>query len=150
MTLAQRTELSPEATDAMLGNHETGVLTLARDDVPYAIPTSYGYDVDHRRFYLRLVSAPDSEKRRFLASTPAARMVVYEEDDPVYRSVIAEGTLREVPRDELTVEHVVQYGEAKRPLFEIWGQGEPDLDVTHYLLDPDTLSGRRIEVDREA
>lgn len=149
MTLEQETQLSRDETDSILGRHETGVLSLAREDEPYAIPISYGYDVEERRFYLRLVSTPESEKRRFLASSPHARLVVYEEDDPIYRSVVTTGTLNEVPRDELTVDHIDQYGDAKRPLFEIWGESRRDLDIQLYQLEPDELSGRRIEIERD-
>lgn len=149
MTLEQETQLSRDETDSILGRHETGVLSLAREDEPYAIPISYGYDVEERRFYLRLVSTPESEKRRFLASSPHARLVVYEEDDPIYRSVVTTGTLNGVPRDELTVDHIDQYGDAKRPLFEIWGESRRDLDIQLYQLEPDELSGRRIEIERD-
>ncbi|ELY25523.1 Pyridoxamine 5-phosphate oxidase family protein [Halogeometricum borinquense DSM 11551] len=149
MTLDTESGLSREETDALLSRHETGVLALAREDEPYSIPISYGYDPETRRFYLRLVSTPESEKRKFLASSPLARIVVYEESEPVYRSAVAIGTLEEIPRDELTVEHIEQYGKAKRPLFEIWGESKRDLDVQLYQLEPDELSGRRIEVDRE-
>jgi len=149
MTLDQETQLSREETDSILGRHETGVLSLAREDEPYAIPISYGYDTEARRFYLRLVSTPESEKRRFLASSPHARLVVYEENDPIYQSVVTIGTLNEVPRDELTVEHIEQYGEAKRPLFEIWGESRQDLDIQLYHLEPDEVSGRRIEIERD-
>ncbi len=148
MSLDVQSELASEETDAILGRHETGVLALAGDHVPYAIPISYGYDANARCFYLRLVSSPESEKRRFLASSPRANLVVFEEDGDVYRSVLAKGTLDEVTRDELTVEHIEQYGEAKRPLFEIWGQSRQDLDVHLYQFDPDELSGRKIVVDR--
>lgn len=149
MSLDLETEMSPGEVDTLLGRHETGVLSLARDDEPYAIPISYGYDTDARCFYLRLVSTPESEKRRFLASSPRTRLVVYEEDGGVYRSVVAAGELREVPRSELTVDHVVQYGDAKRPLFEVWGEPERDLDVGLYVLDPAELTGRRIEIDED-
>jgi nitroimidazol reductase NimA-like FMN-containing flavoprotein (pyridoxamine 5'-phosphate oxidase superfamily) len=149
MTLDEQSTMSPDETDTLLARHETGVLTLARDDEPYAIPISYGYDAGERQFYLRLVSTPESEKRRFLASEPESRLVVYEEDGDVYRSVVATGRLREIPREELTVEHIEQYGDAKRPLFEIWGQGKHDLDIALYRLDPGQLQGRRIEVDRD-
>jgi nitroimidazol reductase NimA-like FMN-containing flavoprotein (pyridoxamine 5'-phosphate oxidase superfamily) len=149
MTLDQETQLSREETDSILGRHETGVLSLAREDEPYAIPISYGYDAEARRFYLRLVSTPESEKRRFLASSPHARLVVYEEDEPIYRSVVTIGTLNKVTRDELTVEHIEQYGEAKRPLFEIWGDSRRDLDIQLYQLEPDEVSGRRIEIERD-
>jgi nitroimidazol reductase NimA-like FMN-containing flavoprotein (pyridoxamine 5'-phosphate oxidase superfamily) len=148
MLLDKETVLSDGEIDSMFGRHETGVLSLARDGEPYAVPISYGYDADERLFYLRLVSNPESEKRAFLSSTSAARLVVYEEDDPVYSSVVAIGSLDEISRDELTVEHLEQYGEAKRPLFEIWGNSLPDLNVRLYQLDPDELSGRRAEMER--
>ncbi|KZN25262.1 pyridoxamine 5-phosphate oxidase [Haladaptatus sp. R4] len=150
MALDQQVELSTEETDTILGDHETGVLSLARENDPYAIPISYGYDVENRRFYLRLVSTPQSEKRRFLASAPQARLVVYDENGNLYRSVVATGTLREISRDELTVEHIEQYGEAKRPLFEIWGESKQNLDIQLYQLTPDELSGRRVRVERES
>ena len=147
MTLAEQTELSEERVDEVLGAHQTGVLALARDDDPYAIPVSYGYDATERRVYLRLVSTPDSEKRRFLSSSPKARFVVYGERDGTYRSVVVEGCLETVPHEELTVERIEQYGAAERPLFEMWGETRHDLDVELYELDPDTLSGRRVERD---
>lgn len=149
MLLDEETLLPDGETDALLARNETGVLSLARDSEPYAVPISYGYDADQRRFYLRLVSNPESEKRRFLASKPHAHLVIYEEDDAVYRSVVATGILDEIRRDELTVEHVEQYGEARRPLFEVWGESLPDLNVRLYRLDPDELSGREAEMDRE-
>jgi nitroimidazol reductase NimA-like FMN-containing flavoprotein (pyridoxamine 5'-phosphate oxidase superfamily) len=148
MALDQQTEMTDAEMDDLLGRHETGVLSLANETEPYTIPISYGYDSTNRRFYMRLVSTPDSEKRAFLGSSPTCRLVVYEEADPVYRSVIATGHLEEIPREELTADDIVQFGDAKRPLFEIWGEAKPDLDVRLYRLVPDDLSGRRIELDR--
>lgn len=149
MAIDRRTEMSVEETDAFLGSHETGVLSLARTDEPYAIPISYGYDPSARQFYLRLVSTPESEKRGFLSSDPDARLVVYEGDDDTYRSVIAVGTLVRIDPGELTVDDIQQYGEAKRPLFEIWPKRKDALDIELYRLDPEMISGRTIAVSRE-
>lgn len=149
MLLDEETLLSDEETDSFLSRHETGVLSIARADEPYSIPISYGYDTEKRRFYLRLVSTPESEKRKFLTATSRTSLVVYEEDDPVYWSVVAIGTLEEIDRDELTVEHIEQYGDSRRPLFEIWGKSVRELEVQLYQLDPRELSGRRTEVNRE-
>jgi nitroimidazol reductase NimA-like FMN-containing flavoprotein (pyridoxamine 5'-phosphate oxidase superfamily) len=149
MAIDRRTEMSTEETDAFLGAHETGVMSLARTDEPYAIPISYGYDASNRQFYMRLVSTPDSEKRRFLDSNPTARLVVYEADGDTYRSAIATGTLVRIDPQDLTVEDVQQYGDARRPLFEIWPKQKGDLDIELYRLDPETLSGRLIEISRE-
>ncbi|WP_290818872.1 pyridoxamine 5'-phosphate oxidase family protein [Halovivax sp.] len=151
MSLAEETEMTCSEIDDFLGRHETGVLSLAREDVPYAIPISYGYDANERTIYVRLVSAPESEKRRFLASSPTARIVVYEEAEKgsTYRSVVANGALEEISPDELTVRDIQQYGAAKRPLFEIWGRSKENLDINLYRFDPTELSGRRTEIDRE-
>ncbi|MFB6071639.1 MAG: pyridoxamine 5'-phosphate oxidase family protein [Halobacterium sp.] len=149
MALEQQTEMSTAETDALLSRHETGVLSLARDDEPYAIPISYGFDSERRTFYLRLVSTPESEKRQFLSSSPDARLVVYEEDEPTYRSVVVNGTLEEVSTDDMTVEHIEQFGDAKRPLFEIWGEAKRDLTIQLYELDADDISGRHIELESD-
>ncbi len=147
MALEQQTEMSRAETDALLARHETGVLSLARGDEPYAIPISYGYDAETRTFFLRLVSTPESEKREFLSSSPAVRLVVSEEAEPEYRSVVVQGTLKEVSTDEMTVERIEQFGDAKRPLFEIWGESKTDLRIQLYELDADDVSGRFIELD---
>ncbi|WP_049923196.1 pyridoxamine 5'-phosphate oxidase family protein [Halopiger djelfimassiliensis] len=149
MAIDQETEMTDAEVDDFLGRHETGVLSLARENDPYAIPISYGYDTDRREFYMRLVSTPDSEKREFLESAPQARLVVYDEQESTYRSVIATGTLEDIPPAELTPDQIAQYGEAKRPLFEIWAQGKDELDIELYRLVPESLDGRRTEVDRE-
>lgn len=147
MGLGQEAEMSREETDALLATHETGVLSLACDDEPYAIPTSYGYDAGERLFYIRLVCTPESEKSTFLSGAPTVRFVVYEENQQSYRSAVVSGTLEPIAREELTAEHVEQYGEAKRPLFEIWGGSRGDLDIQLYALRPENISGRHVELE---
>ncbi|MFP8952993.1 pyridoxamine 5'-phosphate oxidase family protein [Natrialbaceae archaeon A-arb3/5] len=148
MAIKQEVEMADAEIDEFLARHETGVLALARGDEPYSIPISYGYDEDDRELYLRLVSMPDSEKRAFLDADPDTRLVVYDEQESVYRSVIATGTLENVPPAELTSEEIAQYGRAKQPLFEIWAQGKQELDIELYRLVPSSLDGRRTVVDR--
>ncbi|MEF8779801.1 MAG: pyridoxamine 5'-phosphate oxidase family protein [Haloferacaceae archaeon] len=147
MVLDQQTEMTRGEIAGLLGRKETGVLSLADADEPYAIPISYGYDPDANRFYFRLVSTPESEKRAFLSSTPRARIVVYDEAEPVYRSVVADGALERIDPDEMDVEHVVQYGNARRPLFEIWGESKRELDILLYQLDVESIGGRKVELD---
>ncbi len=150
MAIDKETEMTDAEVDEFLGHRETGVLSLARADDPYAIPISYGFDEENRVFYMRLVSTPDSEKRSFLESTPLARLVIYDEAESSYQSVIANGTLESIEPSELTPDQIAQYGDARRPLFEIWAEGKDALDIELYKLDPETLNGRRIEVDRSA
>lgn len=149
MASYQEVEMTDAEIDDFLGHRETGVLSLADGDEPYAIPISYGYDPSDRRFFLRLVSTPESEKRRFLDSTPRTRLVVYGEDGDVYWSVVSVGDLERIEPAELDADRIVQYGRAKRPLFEFWGESKRELDIQLYELTPDTTTGRRTEVDRE-
>ncbi|CCQ37908.1 FMN-binding domain protein [Natronomonas moolapensis 8.8.11] len=144
MARDRRIGMSPDETDAFLGAHGTGVLSLARDDDPYAIPISYGYDPSERCFYVRSVSTPDSDKRRFLDGEPKARLVVYEAGD-VYRSVVAAGPLVRIDPESLTAADVERYGSARRPLFETWSEPTAELDIELYRLDAATVNGRAVE-----
>lgn len=150
MPLARETEMTAEDVDAFLGAKETGVLSLADGDDPYSVPISYGFHADSRTFYFRLVSTDDSEKHRFLTGEPRARFVVYDDEDATtYRSVVANGRLTEIDPASLSVEQIEQYGDAKRPLFEIWGESREDLDIRLFEFDTTELTGRRTEIDRE-
>lgn len=150
MAINTESQMTDADIDEFLATHETGVLALAREDEPYAIPISYGYDGTNRTFYMRLVSTPESEKRAYLASSPSARLVVYDGTERAYESVVATGRLEDIPPSELTVEHIEQYGQAKRPLFEIWADSKQDLDIELYEFEPETLSGRKTLVDDES
>ena len=143
--------MTAEETDSFLGRMETGVLSFAREGEPYAIPVSYGYDSDARTLYFRLVSKPDSTKRQFLTSTPSATFVVYEgtDDGSTYRSVVAIGELHRIDPSSLSVSQIEQYGDTRRPLFEIWSDDEDALDIELYQFTPERLTGRRTDVTWE-
>jgi nitroimidazol reductase NimA-like FMN-containing flavoprotein (pyridoxamine 5'-phosphate oxidase superfamily) len=151
MAHADETEMSPAEMDTFLGRTETGVISFARESEPYAIPISYGYDIESRTFYLRLVSAPESRKRAFLSDSPQATLVVYEERDDAstYRSVVATGRLEAVDPAALSPDQIAQYGDAKRPLFEIWGLDKAELDIHLYEFQPEELNGRRTDIERD-
>lgn len=147
MSLNERRDMSDSHVDALLARHETGVLSLAKDNAPHAFPVSYGYDPDERIIYLRLVSGPTSEKRELLTGCPSAQFVVYEHHESTINSVIATGTLERRSLSELKTEDIEAFGHAKRPLFEMWSEPTSDLDIRLYAFEPDVLSGRRIDVD---
>lgn len=87
MAIDQETEMTDAEIDDFLSRHETGVLSLARTDDPYAIPISYGYDEEEREFYMRMVSTPESEKRQFLESTAYRKVEMLTEADLVDEQV---------------------------------------------------------------
>lgn len=142
MNEEREVELTPEAVDAFLGRGGTGVLSLARDDVPYATPVSYGYAPEGRQFYLRLGFGSASEKREFVEASREARLVTYRRDEGGWTSVVATGTLTPVDPDAMTVEVANVLREAEPPLVDVWEEDPDDVQFQVYRLDPDELTGR--------
>jgi nitroimidazol reductase NimA-like FMN-containing flavoprotein (pyridoxamine 5'-phosphate oxidase superfamily) len=151
MSPATEAKMGPEEIDEFIATRETGVLTLARENEPYSIPISYGYNATDRTFYMRLVSTPESEKRAFLSSSPTVRLVIYDgtDDESMYWSVVATGALEELDPAALSVEDIEQYGDARRPLFEVWGEGRDELDIQLYQFTPEEINGIRTEIERD-
>jgi nitroimidazol reductase NimA-like FMN-containing flavoprotein (pyridoxamine 5'-phosphate oxidase superfamily) len=151
MSPATEAKMGPEEIDEFIATRETGVLTLARENEPYSIPISYGYNATDRTFYMRLVSTPESEKRAFLSSSPTVRLVIYDgtDDESMYWSVVAKGALEELDPAALSVEDIEQYGDARRPLFEVWGEGRDELDIQLYQFTPEEINGIRTEIERD-
>ena len=136
-------EMSPAEVDSFVGVGGSGVLALARDDTPYAIPVSYGYEPGEERFFLRLGQADDSEKPNFVRSSAAARLVIYADRPTEARSVVAKGPLDELPREQLTPDLVETLSHAQLPRFELWTQPRADVGFTIYTLDVRELTGRK-------
>lgn len=136
---------------AFLGRGGTGVLALARDDTPYAVPVSYGHNPAEGTFTLRLGVTPDSEKTRFLdrADAPEARLVVYGRDDDRWTSVVATGRLHEVSADDLTPAVAETLRGSDPPLLDVW-PNPGAVEFRLYRLDPDDVSVRRTEGSERA
>ncbi|RLM57099.1 pyridoxamine 5'-phosphate oxidase family protein [Halobellus sp. Atlit-31R] len=133
--------LDREAIDELLGTGGVGVLALADEDDPYAIPVSYGYD--DGSVYLRMGFGTDSEKREYLASSDRAVLVVTVDGDRGWESVVVRGPLEEIP--EASIDGTVM--EAIRsidiPFFTIYEEPPRELEYTLYRLRPEDLTGRR-------
>ena len=145
MTVDAQVVMDREEIDDFLGDRHVANLTLARGNQPYSVPITYAYDGE--RFYFRLILPPGSNKRRYLSERPAARLVVYEESPPRYRSVIADGTPKRVTRGDVDEATADGFGAMGRPLFELWREPTADLDIQCYVLEPAKLNGRRIDVE---
>lgn len=147
MTITQQAVMSKEVIYDFLDNHQTAVMSLSGEEGPYAIPITYRFDPETETFYFRLVFPRRSEKREFLPDVPECLLVSYEEDDPVYQSVVARGTPTEIREGDITPEHVAQLGETSRPLFEMWAQSRKSLDIRLYEMETVELTGRRIDTE---
>lgn len=134
--------MTREEIDAFLGRGGTGVLSLARDDEPYATPISYGYDPNSGAFYIRLGFTEGSEKRAFVAPEARARLVSYGRVDGVWTSVIAVGVLEPVEAEDLDVETAKVLREGDFPLYDAWGDAIDRVEFRIYRLDVEDVTGR--------
>lgn len=133
-----------EATvDEFLGNGGTGVLALANDDDAYAIPVSYGFDPTDRTFYLRLAFRPGSDKRQYLGPNRTVSLVVTEESEDGWRSVVARGPLRETGEAAIDATVVEAIRRVDIPLVDIFDRPPRDLEFELFRLAPDDLTGLR-------
>lgn len=71
--------MEPEETVRYLRTHTTGVLSLARDGEPYAIPVSYVAD-EGGNVFVRLSDDGRSRKLDFLADSDAVVFLIYDDD----------------------------------------------------------------------
>ncbi|WP_049985372.1 pyridoxamine 5'-phosphate oxidase family protein [Halobellus rufus] len=93
-------QMTDAEIDAYLDEQGTGVLSLAEGSRAYAIPISFGYETGRAVFsYWQFGS--DSRKKELSESTERACLTVYDiESQTDWRSVLAFGTLRELPTAE--------------------------------------------------
>ena len=145
MSPTEATTLTRTESDALLDRHETAVLALTDSAEPYATPTAYGYEADACRFFLRPAPPRRTERRAVLSMEPRARVIVYEAAPPVYWSVVAVGTLEELSRSELSVEHREQCPRVRRDRVARDRGDRPKLKRRLYELEPTAVSGRRVE-----
>lgn len=143
MTGDQSIELSETERDRFLGNGGTGVLgfTTGRDDPPYSIPVSYGYDATETTFYFRLVVDGDSGKREFL-DRPVS-FVVYGQEDDEWHSVVGTGRLESTTDPDAETDVLAGLERVHIPVVDIFGRPPKEIHFEFYRLVPDRLSGRK-------
>mgnify|MGYP000011754020 CR=1 FL=1 len=135
--------LNDEEIDELLGTGGIGVLGLADESDPYAIPVSYGYDADDRVLYLRLGFADDSEKERYLARSDRAALVVTVEGMDGWASVVARGQLSTMPEASIDGTTVEAIRSVDIPFVTIYEEEPRELEYRLYRLTPDELTGRK-------
>ena len=127
--------------DELLGTGGVGVLALAEENDPYAIPVSYGYDGDD--VYLRLGFGEDSEKKQYLANSERVVLVVTNEGDQGWESTVVRGTLSEIPEASIDGTVVEAIRSIDIPFFTIYEEAPRELEYQLYRLHPDEITGRR-------
>jgi nitroimidazol reductase NimA-like FMN-containing flavoprotein (pyridoxamine 5'-phosphate oxidase superfamily) len=130
-----------EAIDELLGTGGVGVMALARESDPYAIPVSYGYDAGE--VYLRLGFGEESEKKRYLERSERAALVVTTEGDRGWESVVVRGPLSAIPEASIDGTVVEAIRSIDIPFFTIYEESPRELEYQLYRLRPDEVTGRR-------
>lgn len=130
--------------EALLGSGGTGVLSFdtSGDGPPYSLPVSYGYDAESGHFYFRLSFGPDSGKPD-LADGPAVSLVVYDETEAGWRSVVARGTLERLEEVDVTSGVLEELRRVRIPMVDAFDTDPRRLRFEFVRLDPDEMTGRK-------
>jgi hypothetical protein len=124
--------------DETLAANDTGVLSLADDGTPYAVPVSYHYDGES--IWLRLSDDGDSEKMAFLESTTEPCLLVYGVEGDHSWSILIRGELR---RDDDAFD-LAALRESFGPL-RIFDENIDEVDLALFELVPRELTARRTD-----
>ena len=92
------TAMTQEEIESFLHEKGTGVLSLSRGGMAYAIPVSFAYDDRSQRCLLDLGFGPESKKRVFIEATESGCFTAYEwHSSSSWTSVVLTGILRRLP-----------------------------------------------------
>ena len=124
-----------------LTGQRTGVLSMAAGDAGYAIPVSFVYDDAEPAVYLRLGFTPGSQKRRFLDAADRVSLVVYDETDEGWKSVVVEGGFEELAATSLDAAIVESVRGLDIPYFSVHRRPAGDLEFRILRIDIGSVSG---------
>ncbi|MFC3959852.1 pyridoxamine 5'-phosphate oxidase family protein [Halovivax cerinus] len=136
-------QLTDEEIDDFLGRGGTGVISFGTEDdePPASIPVSYGYNATDRAFYFNL-SFPPGSRKDGLVDEPVS-YVVHEEADGGWRSVVATGRLTDVSEMPYASDAIQGMWAIEIPIVDVFDRPRREISFQHYLLVPDSLSGRK-------
>jgi hypothetical protein len=124
-----------------LSSHGVGVLALPTDGAPYLLPISFGYDGDHT-LYFTFVTGDGSRKAGLSTGSERASFLVYAAESPfVWRSVVCEGGIHELPRDEWDAHDEAMADNAWHP--DVFERAFETERVRVYQFDVEDWSGLR-------
>lgn len=144
MQHSRAVRLDQSELEAFLGRGGTGVLSFDTPDrePPYSLPVSYGYDPESDHFYFRLSFGPDSGKPD-LDETRAVSLVVADETEEGWRSVVAVGTLERVDEVDVSTGILEELRRVHIPMVDAFETDPRALDFEFVRLIPESLTGRK-------
>lgn len=143
MSYDEPAEMDSEERDEFLGNGGTGVMSFSTepDTPPHSIPVSYGYDATEANFYFRLAVGPESGKGDPTERTVS--IVIYDETDDTWRSVVASGQLEATDEKAIATETLAGFERVQIPIVDIFGRPSKDVPFKFYRLVPDEITTRK-------
>lgn len=138
------TLMTDDEIDTFLETNGYGILALD-GETPYALPQSYGYDANERVAYFQLGLYDGSEKERRLADSTAVSLVVmrYQRPDQ-WRSVIVDGRLRPIDRDEAIERGALDvFNAAELASVDVFARDPAGATFEWFVLEPTAFSGRK-------
>jgi len=144
MRSSETTELDESERAAFLGVGGTGVLSFGTGvgQAPYSIPVSYGYDADEGAFYFRLGIAEDGQKSEYVADRRPVSLVVHDDAEGTWQSVVATGQLQEVTESAIWSEAMQGLSRVEIPLVDIFDRPAQEVTFRFFQLSPTSVSGR--------
>lgn len=135
-------QMSESEVDDLLTAEGVGLLSLASENVAYAIPISFGYDGDDRLYFFLIEFGEHSRKLEYIERTAEASFVVYTVESPTrWKSVVVSGEVGQVsPGDEAAMEDAMYDNALAARLFPY---ANPITGITRAELRIDGVSGRR-------
>ncbi|WP_136716272.1 pyridoxamine 5'-phosphate oxidase family protein [Halorientalis salina] len=93
------TPMDARTVDDLLEAHGWAVLSLARDDEPYSIPISFGYDSEDV-YFVFLEDSPDGRKFEFIDEGASVRLLVTDIGGRFdWQSIAVTGNARRIDHD---------------------------------------------------
>ncbi|WP_142859120.1 pyridoxamine 5'-phosphate oxidase family protein [Salinigranum halophilum] len=145
MDSTRSVQMNDDERMEFLGTGGTGVVSFATDEgePPYSLPVSYGYDAEDDGFYLRLAFDTDSEKDGVVSENRPVSLVVYDQTDAGWQSVVAAGRLEEVTEAAIDSDVVQAMRRIHIPLVDVFERHPRELTFRFFRLVTTEVSGRK-------
>lgn len=141
------TPMDTDDIDDLLESNGWGVLSLARDDEPYSIPVSFGYDGEDV-YIAFLEDSPDGKKFDFAGEGKTARLLVTDIGSRFdWQSIAVTGPLRRVDRDTPDWDHLVEALEDNGWFTAEFQRSDSLSDLHGWRLETDEVRGLQVKED---
>lgn len=134
--------MDDEEISALLTQQGVGVLSMAKDGLPYGIPLSFGYDGDDRLYLLFAGHSEEGQKVTYAERAEKVSFLVYElSGGSDWQSVIVEGTIDRITIDDWDTAREAMGANAYRP--DLLTNVDVREDPRVWAIDIDEWSGRK-------